>query len=72
MRNGPSRGTATVSVDGHVVATVSLRASATGSARIVFERSWSAVGNHTIRIRVSGTTGHPRVDLDGFVVLGPG
>ena len=68
---GPTRGRATVSVDGVFVATIDLHTTTGGSARIVFERTWSVATTHVIRIRVSGTTGHPRVDLDGLMVLGP-
>jgi len=30
-----------------------------------------AAGQHSIRIYVNGTSGRPRVDVDGFVVLSP-
>jgi len=68
---GPTRGRAAVSIDGVVVATIDLHATTAGSARIVFERTWSAATSHVIRIRVLGTTGHPRVDVDGLIVLSP-
>jgi hypothetical protein len=34
---------------------------------VLFTRNWAVVGNHRITIRVSGTAGHPRVDVDGFL-----
>jgi hypothetical protein len=68
---GPGRGRALVSIDGGPATLVDLRA-ATGSARrIVFARSWTTVGEHTLRIETLGTAGRPRVEIDGFVVLAP-
>jgi hypothetical protein len=37
--------------------------------RIVFAKSWSSSGTHTIRIVVLGTPNRPRVDIDAFEVL---
>jgi hypothetical protein len=66
---GPTRGSGAVYVDGVLRATVTLH-SATFSARAtVFATSWATGGTHTIRIVVSGTSGHPRVDVDAFVRL---
>jgi hypothetical protein len=65
---GPDLGRARVSIDGRVVATVDLGGSRQ-QRRLVFSRNWSRAGKHTIRIRVLGTPGRPRVELDGFVVL---
>jgi hypothetical protein len=62
-------GSARVSVDGKVVATVSLRSSTTKAHRLVFTRTWASVGRHTISIRVAGTSGHPWVGVDGFASL---
>jgi hypothetical protein len=33
----------------------------------VFARNWSSVGLHTIKVVVSGTSGHPRVDVDAVI-----
>ena len=66
---GPTRGSARVSIDGRVVATVSLYSSALLPRRAVFTYAWSSAGRHRITIRVSGTAGHPRVDVDGFAVV---
>jgi hypothetical protein len=66
---GTKFGKAKVLIDGVVVATVDLRATSTQSRRIVFARSWASSGRHTIRIKVLGTSGRPRVNLDCFVVL---
>jgi subtilisin len=63
---GPTRGRATVYVDGVYRGTVNFRASAGASRRVMFSTAWTTAGTHTIELRV-GTTG--RVDLDGFVIL---
>ncbi len=65
---GPKRGRAKVFVDGVVVALVDLGAAAQ-QRMLVFSRTWASVGQHTIKIKVLGTTGRPRVDLDCFVIL---
>ena len=56
-------------VDGAYIRTISLYASTYTSRWIAFARSWSANSNHTLKIVVAGTAGHPRVDLDAFVRL---
>jgi hypothetical protein len=66
---GPTRGRADVFIDGRLAATVDLWAAESGDARVVFERSWPLRESHTIRVVVRGTSGHPRVDVDGFVVV---
>ncbi|HET7030843.1 MAG TPA: hypothetical protein VFI34_10055 [Candidatus Limnocylindrales bacterium] len=62
---GPTRGKARVYVDGRLITTVNLHATATTYRRSVFARSWTAVGTHTIR--VVAYTG--RLDVDAFLVL---
>ena len=34
-------------------------------------RSWPVAGRHTLEIRVVGTAGRPRVDVDAFVIVAP-
>ena len=34
-----------------------------------FSKRFGGLGSHTVKIRVSATPGHPRVDLDAFVYL---
>jgi hypothetical protein len=65
---GPTRGSARVYVDGKYVTTVNLRATATAYRRVVWARSWGAVGAHTVKVVVVGTAGHPRVDVDAVIV----
>ena len=66
---GPTRGSATVAVDGVAVSAVSLHSSRTTYRRMVFARSWPTVGPHTVTITVLRTAGHPRIDLDAFIVI---
>jgi subtilisin family serine protease len=66
---GASRGDVKVYVDGVLASTVSLFRSTVRSQVIVFARSWSTKSAHTIKLVVVGTAGHPRVDVDGFVVI---
>ncbi|HET9614336.1 MAG TPA: hypothetical protein VFP22_05960 [Candidatus Limnocylindrales bacterium] len=64
-----TRGSFKVYVDGVYKATVSSYGSPTIYRRILYQISWSTAGTHTVKIVVAGTAGHPRVDLDAFVVL---
>ncbi len=66
---GAGRGAARVFIGGHRVATVDLGRLGSGGRRIVWARTWAHGGTHVIRIKVLGTPGRPRVDVDGFVVL---
>lgn len=68
---GPTRGSASVYIDGTLQATVNLYAAGTHAHWLVYAYSWPTSGTHTIKIVVKGTAGHPRVDLDGFARLLP-
>jgi hypothetical protein len=46
-----------------------LDANPTGARRIVWTMSWSTATTRRITVRVQGTAGHPRVDLDALVIL---
>ncbi len=65
---GPTRGSAQVLIDGVLVKSVSLFTSTTTAQQVVFSTAWPTMGLHTIKIVVLGTAGHPRVDLDTFVI----
>jgi hypothetical protein len=65
---GPTRGWASVYVNGALVASVNLFATSTHNQRVLFSKTWSTSAARTIRIRISGTVGHPRGDIDAFVV----
>lgn len=64
-----SRGSFKVYVDGVYKATVSTYSKTTRYRQLVYQFAWSAPGTHKVRVVISGTSGHPRVDLDAFVVL---
>ena len=66
---GPTRGQARVYVDGTLISTINLNSLSTTERRLVFARTWSSVGTHVIKVVVLGTAGHPRVDVDTFLVL---
>ena len=65
---GPTRGSAKVYVDGVYAGSVSLHASATSYRKVVWSRSWATAGPHTVTLVASGTSGHPRVDVDAMIV----
>jgi VCBS repeat-containing protein len=66
---GSSRGKAQIRVDGTLVATVNLYRSSLDARRHVWSRSWTSVGTHVVSVRVLGTSGHPRFDIDAWTVL---
>jgi hypothetical protein len=67
-RKGPTRGKAQVYVNGVLKATVDLYASTYQNQRVVWAANWSTSATRTISIRVLGTSGRPRVELDAIVV----
>lgn len=67
----PLRGAAGVFVDGVSAGTVDTYRSPAASRLVVFSRAWPVSAKRTIEIRVAGTPGHPRVDIDAFVILTP-
>lgn len=66
-RTGPDRGKAQIFVNGTKVATVDLYSATARPQRIVWAGNWSTTARRTITIRVVGTSGRPRIDLDAFV-----
>ncbi len=66
---GPTRGSARVYVDGTRVRTVSLYRSAGRNQQMVYLVSWPTRRTHTIKIVNVATSGHPRVDVDAFLVV---
>jgi hypothetical protein len=65
---GATRGSATVSLDGGTAKTVNTHKNSTKTAVIVSLRK-VAQGNHTFVVKLLGTAGHPRVDVDAFLVM---
>jgi subtilisin len=67
---GPSRGKANVYLDGSFVTQVDLYSSSGHASEIIFGRSWSGFGSHTLRIDVLGSpSSHPSVDIDTVLVV---
>ena len=66
---GPTRGVATVYVNGVKLATVKLTSSTTSYRVLVLGKTYATSRKLTVKVVVAGTTGHPRVDVDGFVAL---
>ncbi len=64
-----SRGSFRVYIDGTLAGTVSTYAKKTQTRVVVFARSWTTSQPRTIKLVVAGTKGHPRVDVDAFLVL---
>jgi hypothetical protein len=65
---GPTRGSASVKLDSGAATTISTHASSPKTAQIVDVVSGPS-GSHKLVVKVLGTSGHPRVDIDAFVVL---
>jgi hypothetical protein len=68
MPRGPARGSARIYVDDVLRATVDTHADANDNRRIVFNRRLPA-GVHTVRVENLATPGHPRIDIDAFMVV---
>jgi pro-kumamolisin-like protein len=66
---GPARGSATVRLDSGTAAAVSTNAGSAKTAQIVDVVTAAANGPHKLVVTVLGTSGHPRIDVDAFVVL---
>lgn len=66
-RTGPDRGKAVVYVNGAKVATVDLYASTAGTQRVVWVGSWTTSVSRKVTIKVLGTSGRPRVEVDALV-----
>ena len=66
---GPTMGQARISVDGVVVDVIDLNSHSPQDRRVIYSRSWSHSGKHTITVEALGTGGRPRVDVDAFVLL---
>jgi hypothetical protein len=65
----PSRGSFRIYVDGVYRGTISTYSTTTKVRQVVYQFTWATPGTHKFKIYVVGTTGHPRVDVDAFVVL---
>jgi C1A family cysteine protease len=63
-------GQANAYVDGTFVGTIDLYNATLDARSVVFSRFWTASGTHTITLKVVGTVGRPRVDVDAFAAIG--
>ena len=67
---GIGRGSVKVYLDGKYKGQVSLYKTGAGVGRLLAWQSGTlTLGKHTIKLIVAGTAGHPRVDLDAFIVM---
>jgi spore germination protein YaaH len=64
---GPTRGVARVYIDDIAAGSLNAYSSVAGSRRVLYSKLLEN-GVHAVRIVLAGPTGHPRVDLDAFVV----
>ncbi len=64
---GPTRGSATVFIDGTAAGTVNAFAGSFSARNSLFTHDFGSVGPHTIRIVVAGTADHPTVAIDELV-----
>jgi hypothetical protein len=68
VTKGPGRGKLAVSIDGGTETIVDTRRSSLAYRQVVWQAStWQAT--HTVKVRVLGTSGRPRIDVDAFLVL---
>ena len=65
---GPTRGFARVYVNGVLKAVVNLYAASATNRMVVWRANFASSATRTITIKVVGTPGHGRVDVDGFVI----
>lgn len=65
---GVGRGKANVYVNGVYKATVDLYSATTKKQLIVWSANYATSATRTVTIKVLGTSGRPRVDVDGFIV----
>ena len=63
-----TRGKAKVYIDGKYQTTIDLGTPAANRV-VQYTTTWSSVGDHRITIKVDGTSGRPRVDLDTFLYI---
>ncbi len=66
---GPTRGSARVYADGSYQGIYTTYRSSAVYRRVITGRTFTSTATHTYRVEVRGSAGHPRVDLDAFVVL---
>jgi hypothetical protein len=63
-----TRGKAQISINGVLKATVDLWSSTLRTKHLIWQTTFASSATRTITIKVLGTAGRPRVDIDGFIV----
>ena len=63
-----TRGKAYVYVNGVLKATIDTSSASTRKQIVIWAANYTTVATRTITIKVLGTSGRPRVDVDGFIV----
>ena len=66
---GPTRGSFRLYIDETYAGTISLHRSSSLARVLVATRTWTTLGDHTVKIVVVGTAHHPRVDVDALVLM---
>ena len=66
---GQSYGTYQLYKDGALVQTRTAFAPLVVTKRVLYQAQWSADGAHTLEVVNEGTPVHPRLDVDGFLIL---
>ncbi len=66
---GPNRGSYSLTLDGVRKGSFSTYATSTRYRRLILSVTWPKSGVHVLTMRVLGTPGHPRIDLDGALVI---
>jgi hypothetical protein len=66
---GPGYGSFKEIADGKQVRTPSSYSSTTKYRQVITRWGWSESGNHTMKIVNNATPGHPKLDIDGFVIF---
>ncbi|WP_433476641.1 N-acetylmuramoyl-L-alanine amidase [Spirillospora sp. CA-142024] len=69
FKRASNLGAVYVYVDGAKIGTLDTRASTTAYRQLLWTRTWSTSGKHTIKIVVAGTSGRPTVGIDGLAYL---
>ena len=64
-----TRGSAKIYLDGAYKTTVSGYSVSPLARRLVYAFNWPTSGKHTLTIKVAGTEGYPRFDIDAFAVV---
>lgn len=66
---GSRMGRAKVYVDGVYKGTINLYQTASSYRQVAFQYAWPTSGSHTLKLVLVGPASHPRVDVDGLIVV---